>query len=169
MCVFHFATFIHYVCISEIAFFLQVASKGVRVNSVNPGVIVTDIFEKSGLTKEQAEDYMEISKSLHPLGRPGTVQEVAAAIAFLASEVLTLLLSVHSALVLLTLLMSSSLCSCPPHFALVLLTLLLSSSLCSCSPHSTLVLFTLHLSSSLCSCFPHSALVFLTQLFSSSL
>ena len=35
----------------------QVASKGIRVNSVNPGVIVTGIFEKAGLTAEQTAEY----------------------------------------------------------------------------------------------------------------
>ena len=37
----------------------QVASKGIRVNSVNPGVIVTGIFEKAGLTPEQTAEYYE--------------------------------------------------------------------------------------------------------------
>ena len=39
----------------------QVASKGIRVNSVNPGVIVTGIFEKAGLTPEQTAEYYEAS------------------------------------------------------------------------------------------------------------
>ena len=66
----------------------QVAPKGIRVNSVNPGVIVTGIFEKAGLTSAQAADYYESCKALHPLGRPGTADEVATAIAFLASKVI---------------------------------------------------------------------------------
>ena len=37
----------------------QVASKGIRVNSVNPGVIVTGIFEKAGMTSHQVEEYYE--------------------------------------------------------------------------------------------------------------
>ena len=64
------------------------APKGIRVNSVNPGVIVTGIFEKAGLTSAQAADYYESCKALHPLGRPGTADEVATAIAFLASKVI---------------------------------------------------------------------------------
>jgi len=66
---------------------LEVASKGIRVNSVNPGVIVTGIFEKAGLTSDQAAEYYETCKALHPLGRPGVAEEVATAIAFLASKV----------------------------------------------------------------------------------
>lgn len=65
---------------------LEVASQGIRVNSVNPGVIVTEIFTRSGMSSQEFSDYMETCKKLHPLGRPGRVEEVAKAIAFLASE-----------------------------------------------------------------------------------
>merc|ERR1711936_637172 len=65
---------------------LEVAASGVRVNSVNPGVIITDIFTNSGMTGEEATEYLETCKKLHPLGRPGTVLEVAKAITFLASD-----------------------------------------------------------------------------------
>jgi len=65
---------------------LEVASKGIRVNSVNPGVIVTGIFEKAGMTSHQVEEYYEECKRLHPLGRAGTAEEVATAIVFLASK-----------------------------------------------------------------------------------
>ena len=64
---------------------LEVAGKGVRVNSVNPGVIETDIFKYSGLTKDEVQAYYEAGKKMHPLGRVGQVGEVATAIAFLAS------------------------------------------------------------------------------------
>ena len=57
-----------------------------RVNAVNPGVIVTDIHKRSGLTEENYEKFLEHSKTTHALGRVGTVQEVAAMISFLASE-----------------------------------------------------------------------------------
>ena len=56
------------------------------MNSVNPGVIMTDIFTNSGLSEEETNSYYEASKQLHPLGRPGTPAEVAKAIAFLASS-----------------------------------------------------------------------------------
>ena len=65
---------------------MDLASKGVRVNAVNPGVIVTDIHKRSGLTEENYEKFLEHSKTTHALGRVGTVQEVAAMISFLASE-----------------------------------------------------------------------------------
>ena len=56
------------------------------MNAVNPGVIVTDIHKRSGLTEENYEKFLEHSKTTHALGRVGTVQEVAAMISFLASE-----------------------------------------------------------------------------------
>ena len=65
---------------------LEVAGSGVRVNSVNPGVIATEIFTRSGLTEAESSAYLEQSKALHPLGRPGTAAEVATAVLFLASS-----------------------------------------------------------------------------------
>ena len=46
------------------------------MNSVNPAVIVTDIFTKSGMTEAETASYMEQSRLLHPLGRPGRPEEV---------------------------------------------------------------------------------------------
>ncbi|KAG8239200.1 hypothetical protein J437_LFUL018565 [Ladona fulva] len=65
---------------------LEVASRGVRVNAVNPGVIVTECHRRAGMNDEDYAKFLEHSKSTHALGRPGTVGEVARAIAFLASE-----------------------------------------------------------------------------------
>ena len=65
---------------------MDLASKGVRVNAVNPGVIVTDIHKRSGVTGEAYERFLEHSKTTHALGRVGDVEEVAAMISFLASK-----------------------------------------------------------------------------------
>lgn len=66
---------------------LELAAKGIRVNSVNPGVIDTDLFVKSGMSSKASKAYVkERSKKTHPLGRHGTVEEVAKVIAFLASD-----------------------------------------------------------------------------------
>jgi len=65
---------------------LELASKGVRVNSVNPGVIVTEVHKRGGLSDDGYAKFLEHSKTTHPLGRVGDAEEVAQAIAFLASS-----------------------------------------------------------------------------------
>jgi len=65
---------------------LELASKGVRVNSVNPGVIDTPAVPRMGMSDEQLAKFFEHQKEVHPLGRVGDAEEVAQAIAFLASS-----------------------------------------------------------------------------------
>lgn len=65
---------------------LELASKGVRVNCVNPGVTVTELQKRGGLNDQQYAAFLERTKETHALGRPGKPEEVAATIAFLASE-----------------------------------------------------------------------------------
>lgn len=65
---------------------LEVAAKGVRVNSVNPGVIVTGLHLKAGMDDEAYAQFLEKCKTTHALGRPGESEEVAKAIVFLASD-----------------------------------------------------------------------------------
>lgn len=65
---------------------LELAPKGVRVNSVCPGVIITELHKRGGMDNEAYENFLEHCKNTHALGRPGNVDEVAAAIAFLASD-----------------------------------------------------------------------------------
>nr|CAI5839932.1 unnamed protein product [Callosobruchus analis] len=61
---------------------LDLASKGVRVNSVNPGVIVTELHKRGGMSEEEYSKFLERCKQTHPLGRPGQPSEVAKAIVF---------------------------------------------------------------------------------------
>ncbi|XP_060862693.1 glucose 1-dehydrogenase-like isoform X2 [Metopolophium dirhodum] len=65
---------------------LELAPKGVRVNSVNPGVVVTKLLTRQGMSEEDYSTFLDKTKFTHALGRPGTVEEVAKAIAFLASN-----------------------------------------------------------------------------------
>ena len=66
---------------------IDLAAKGIRVNSVNPGVIDTDFFKANGFSNEQSDEYVnKKSKLIHPLGRCGRPDEVAKAIVFLASS-----------------------------------------------------------------------------------
>jgi NAD(P)-dependent dehydrogenase (short-subunit alcohol dehydrogenase family) len=65
---------------------LELAAKGVRVNAVNPGVVVTDIHKRGGMDEVQYAAFLEHSKTTHPLGRVGSAEEIAELIAFLASD-----------------------------------------------------------------------------------
>ena len=57
----------------------ELASRSITVNAITPGFITTD------MTKELTDDMREhYSKSI-PLGRLGTVDDIAAAVVFLAS------------------------------------------------------------------------------------
>jgi len=65
---------------------LELAPKGIRVNAVNPGVVVTNIHKRGGMSDSDYEKFLLNSKNTHPLGRPGKPEEVAALIYFLASD-----------------------------------------------------------------------------------
>jgi NAD(P)-dependent dehydrogenase (short-subunit alcohol dehydrogenase family) len=65
---------------------VELASKKVRVNAVNPGVVITEIHKRSGMTEEQYNQFLERATETHALGRPGEPSEIASAIAFLASD-----------------------------------------------------------------------------------
>ena len=65
---------------------LELAAKGVRVNAVNPGVVVTQIHKRGGMSEEAYAAFLEHSKQTHPLGRTGRPEEIAALVVFLASE-----------------------------------------------------------------------------------
>ncbi len=65
---------------------LELASKGVRVNAVNPGVTVTELHRRGGMDDKAYHAFLEHSKTTHPLGRVGEASDIAALILFLASE-----------------------------------------------------------------------------------
>jgi NAD(P)-dependent dehydrogenase (short-subunit alcohol dehydrogenase family) len=65
---------------------LELAPKKIRVNAVNPGVVVTGLHKKSGMDDDRYDAFLEHSKTTHPLGRVGEPAEVAELIYFLASE-----------------------------------------------------------------------------------
>lgn len=65
---------------------LELAPQGVRVNAVNPGVVVSGLHKTSGMNPDAYEKFLEHSKQTHPLGRVGNPEEVAELIYFLASD-----------------------------------------------------------------------------------
>ena len=65
---------------------LELGSKDVRVNAVNPGVVVTNLHRMSGMQEDTYAKFLEHSKTTHPIGRVGKPEEVAELILFLASD-----------------------------------------------------------------------------------
>lgn len=65
---------------------LELAEARVRVNAINPGVIVTNLHRRSGMEEEAYKKFLEHSKTTHPLGRVGQPEEAAELIFFLASD-----------------------------------------------------------------------------------
>ena len=65
---------------------LELASKGIRVNSVNPGLVMTQIHKRAGMSDDDIAKYFERAKTTHPLERFGELEDVTQAIAFLASD-----------------------------------------------------------------------------------
>lgn len=65
---------------------LELAAQGIRVNAVNPGVVITDIHKRGGMSEADYAAFLERSQQTHPLGRVGEAREVAELILYLASE-----------------------------------------------------------------------------------
>jgi len=61
---------------------LDLAPKGIRVNSVNPGMVETHIFDAGTITSEQLEE----DKKRYPLKRYGKPEEIAYIVIYLLSD-----------------------------------------------------------------------------------
>jgi NAD(P)-dependent dehydrogenase (short-subunit alcohol dehydrogenase family) len=64
----------------------ELVGRGIRVNAVAPGPIVTPIIERSGLPKEAIDQFEKETVAKVPMKRFGQPEEVAGAVAFLASQ-----------------------------------------------------------------------------------
>ena len=64
----------------------ELAAQGVRVNIVSPGPIETPIFAKTGMTEEQLKEMAGQIVQNVPLGRFGRPEDIAASVAYLASD-----------------------------------------------------------------------------------
>lgn len=60
--------------------------KGIRVNSVNPGLVDTPIFETAGMSSDEIKDFINGMSKRYPVGRIGHVSDIARCITFLASD-----------------------------------------------------------------------------------
>ncbi|WP_329908055.1 glucose 1-dehydrogenase [Serratia quinivorans] len=61
----------------------ELGKRNIRVNAVNPGLVVTEGVHDSGFFNSDFKTHIE---SVTPLGRIGTPQDIAPAVAYLASD-----------------------------------------------------------------------------------
>ena len=64
----------------------ELVGRGIRVNAVSPGPIVTPILERTGLPKETLDEFAKQFAATNPMKRFGQPEEVAGTVAFLASQ-----------------------------------------------------------------------------------
>jgi NAD(P)-dependent dehydrogenase (short-subunit alcohol dehydrogenase family) len=64
----------------------ELVGRGIRVNTVAPGPIVTPIFGRTGLPKEALDEFSKDVLTRIPMKRFGQPEEVAGVVAFLASQ-----------------------------------------------------------------------------------
>src|SRR6516162_10163967 len=64
----------------------ELVGRGIRVNAVAPGPIVTPIFGRTGLPKEAVDEFAKEIVAKVPMKRFGQPEEVAGVVAFLASQ-----------------------------------------------------------------------------------
>jgi NAD(P)-dependent dehydrogenase (short-subunit alcohol dehydrogenase family) len=64
----------------------ELVGRGIRVNAVAPGPIVTPIFGRTGLPQEAIDQFAKDVVGRVPMKRFGQPEEVAGAVAFLASQ-----------------------------------------------------------------------------------
>ena len=64
---------------------LDLAPQGIRVNAVNPGVVVTELHTTSNAVPDYPA-FLERSKTTHPIGRVGQPEEVASLVLYLMSD-----------------------------------------------------------------------------------
>jgi meso-butanediol dehydrogenase/(S,S)-butanediol dehydrogenase/diacetyl reductase len=65
---------------------VELATRGVRVNCVCPGTVDTAVLRKGMEMSGEPEAFLAMLIAGHPIGRIGQPSEIAAAVAFLASD-----------------------------------------------------------------------------------
>lgn len=64
----------------------ELAPKGIRVNTLSPGIVRTHFADKTNVPADEFEGFIQMVASQAPLGREGVPQDMANAALFLASN-----------------------------------------------------------------------------------
>jgi NAD(P)-dependent dehydrogenase (short-subunit alcohol dehydrogenase family) len=64
----------------------ELAPKGIRVNSLSPGIVRTHFASNTNVGTDAFDGFVDMVESQAPLGRAGTAAEMASAALFLASD-----------------------------------------------------------------------------------
>ncbi len=62
---------------------LEYSKQGVRINAINPGVIMTPMIDRIASANSEIINQLEVA---HPIGRTGNPEEIAAAVVWLCSN-----------------------------------------------------------------------------------
>jgi NAD(P)-dependent dehydrogenase (short-subunit alcohol dehydrogenase family) len=65
---------------------VELATLGIRVNCVCPGTVDTQVLRTAMATQPNPQAFLDLLLGGHPMGRIGKPEEIAAAVAFLASD-----------------------------------------------------------------------------------
>lgn len=65
---------------------MDLAPYNVRINAISPGVIETELFYQTLQRETDPERMLAKRRAMHPIGRTGKPEEVAAVVLLLASE-----------------------------------------------------------------------------------
>lgn len=65
---------------------VELGTRNIRVNTLSPGIVLTDFQGKTGMSPEQIDSFVNSITQVIPLGRAGQQKEIASAAVFLASD-----------------------------------------------------------------------------------
>jgi NAD(P)-dependent dehydrogenase (short-subunit alcohol dehydrogenase family) len=65
---------------------MELAEHNIRVNAIAPGVVETNVLNGLFNSEQQVKEAYQGLNGIHPLGRNGQPEEIAATVAFLLSD-----------------------------------------------------------------------------------
>jgi NAD(P)-dependent dehydrogenase (short-subunit alcohol dehydrogenase family) len=65
---------------------VEYAARGIRVNCICPGTVDTPVLRRAMEMSGDAQGFLQMLESGHPIGRIGRAEEIASVTAFIASD-----------------------------------------------------------------------------------